>query len=409
MASPQAVASPEPENRDRSHPPRDDTAPSREAREPADRPDEQAETADAKPASKPSIGERLRRHPLLTTIAAIALVACVAFGIVYWLDARHYETTDDAFVDARSFSVAAKVGGYVTDVPVTDNQHVDAGAVLAQIDTRDYVAARDQAQALVQQAQANIKNVEAQIFSQDAQIQQARDQADQAAAQLQFAEQEAVRAEDLVQKGAGTVQQQQRTKSDLQASQANDSRAKTGVISAQRQIDVLKAQQKNVEAGLAQARAQLEQAELNLSYTKITAAQAGRVVKLSGAKGTLVAAGQSLMMFVPDDIWVTANYKETQVTDMRPGQPAEIRIDAYPNRKITGHVASVQPGSGTVFSLLPAENATGNFTKIVQRVPVRVSVPADLAQEGVLRPGMSVVVSIDRRDHPGETIAAASH
>jgi membrane fusion protein (multidrug efflux system) len=394
MASSQTATVSEFEDRDRSDPPRDDAAPKQKAREKTDQPDHGTE--DKEPEAKPSLRERLRRHWMLTTLGVIVLLVGIVAGVMYWLAARHYETTDDAFVDARSFSVAAKVGGYVTDVLVTDNQHVETGAVLAQIDTRDYVAARDQAQAQVEQAQANIKNVEAQIFSQEAQVQQARDQADQAAAQLQFAEQEASRAQELVQKGAGTVQQQQRTKSDLEAQQANDSRAKTGVTSATRQIDVLKAQQKSAEAGLAQARAQLEQAELNLSYTKITAAQAGRVVKLSGAKGTLVNAGQSLMMFVPDDIWVTANYKETQVTDMRPGQPAEIRIDAYPDHKITGKVASVQPGSGTVFSLLPAENATGNYVKVVQRVPVKIVVdqwPTDVT----IGPGMSVVPKVKVR------------
>ncbi|WP_398473532.1 efflux RND transporter periplasmic adaptor subunit [Tardiphaga sp.] len=394
MASSQTATLSEFEDRDRSDPPRDDAAPKRKAREKTDQPDHGTE--DKEPEAKPSLRERLRRHWMLTTLGVIVLLVGIVAGVMYWLAARHYETTDDAFVDARSFSVAAKVGGYVTDVLVTDNQHVETGAVLAQIDTRDYVAARDQAQAQVEQAQANITNVEAQIFSQEAQVQQARDQADQAAAQLQFAEQEASRAQELVQKGAGTVQQQQRTKSDLEAQQANDSRAKTGVTSATRQIDVLKAQQKSAEAGLAQARAQLEQAELNLSYTKITAAQAGRVVKLSGAKGTLVNAGQSLMMFVPDDIWVTANYKETQVTDMRPGQPAEIRIDAYPDHKITGKVASVQPGSGTVFSLLPAENATGNYVKVVQRVPVKIVVdqwPTDVT----IGPGMSVVPKVKVR------------
>lgn len=392
MASSQGATVSELENLD--HPePRNDAAPKPDPRDKTDQRDRRTHDDGDKAEARPSLRERLRQHRVLTAIGVVALVVCIAFGIVYWLNARHYETTDDAFIDARSFSVAAKVGGYVTDVDVTDNQHVEAGAVLAQIDTRDYVAARDQAQAQVEQAQANIKNVEAQIFSQDAQVQQARDQADQAAAQLQFAEQEAARAQELVQKGAGTVQQQQRTKSDLQASQANDSRAKAGVISAERQIDVLKAQQKSAEAGLAQARAQLAQAELNLSYTKITAAQVGRVVKLSGAKGTLVNAGQSLMMFVPDDIWVTANYKETQVTDMRPGQPAEIRIDAYPDHKITGKVASVQPGSGTVFSLLPAENATGNYVKVVQRVPVKIVVdrwPTDVT----IGPGMSVVPKV---------------
>lgn len=392
MASSQGATVSELENLD--HPePRNDAAPKPDPRDKTDQRDRRTHDDGDKAEARPSLRERLRQHRVLTAIGVVALVVCIAFGIVYWLNARHYETTDDAFIDARSFSVAAKVGGYVTDVDVTDNQHVEAGAVLAQIDTRDYVAARDQAQAQVEQAQANIKNVEAQIFSQDAQVQQARDQADQAAAQLQFAEQEAARAQELVQKGAGTVQQQQRTKSDLQASQANDSRAKAGVISVERQIDVLKAQQKSAEAGLAQARAQLAQAELNLSYTKITAAQVGRVVKLSGAKGTLVNAGQSLMMFVPDDIWVTANYKETQVTDMRPGQPAEIRIDAYPDHKITGKVASVQPGSGTVFSLLPAENATGNYVKVVQRVPVKIVVdrwPTDVT----IGPGMSVVPKV---------------
>lgn len=391
MASPQAVSVSELEDRDHTDPTRGDAAPKREARDKTEQPDDDSRDDKTKP--KPSLRERLRQHWMLTTVGVIVLAVCIVAGVTYWLAARHYESTDDAFVDARSFSVAAKVGGYVTNVAVTDNQHVDAGTVLAQIDTRDYVAARDQAQAQVEQAQANIKNVEAQIFSQQAQVQQARDAADQAAAQLQFAQQEASRAEELVQKGAGTVQQQQRTKSDLEAQQANDSRAKTGVTSAERQIDVLKAQQKSAEAGLAQAKAQLEQAELNLSYTKITAAQAGRVVKLSGAKGTLVNAGQSLMMFVPDDIWVTANYKETQVTDMRPGQPAEIRIDAYPDHKITGKVASVQPGSGTVFSLLPAENATGNYVKVVQRVPVKIVVdqwPTDVT----IGPGMSVVPKV---------------
>lgn len=387
------------DSRERPSSPRDDASPKVETRDKTDAPDKADEDNkdDAKKdAPKPSIGDRLRQHWMLATAGAVVLVVAIAFGIIYWLNARLYESTDDAFVDARSFSVAAKVGGYVTDVMVTDNQHVDGGAVLAQIDTRDYVAARDQAQAQVEQAAANIKNVEAQIYSQDAQVQQARDQADQAAAQLQFAQQEAARAEDLVQKGAGTVQQQQRTKSDLDAQKANDSRAKTAVLSAERQIDVLQAQKKSSEAALQQAKAQLEQAELNLNYTKITAAQSGRVVRLSGAKGTLVNAGQSLMMFVPDDIWVTANYKETQVTDMRPGQPADIRIDAYPDRKITGKVASVQPGSGTVFSLLPAENATGNYVKVVQRVPVKIVVdqwPTDVT----IGPGMSVVPTVKVR------------
>ena len=338
---------------------------------------EQADDKDEAP--KPSIAERLRQHWLLTSIVAVVLVVALVAGILYWLDARHYESTDDAFVDARVFSVAAKVGGYVTDVLVTDNQHVEAGQPLAQIDERDYRTA-------LEQAQAQVANIDAQIFSQQAQIQQARDQADQADAQLKFAQQEAGRAQELVAKGAGTVQQQQRTNSDLDAQQANNSRARTAVTAAERQVKVLEAQKQS-------AQAQLEQAQLNLGYTKIVAVQPGRVVKLGAAKGAFVNAGQSLMMFVPDDIWITANFKETQVTDMRPGQPVDIRIDAYPDQKVTGHIASVQPGSGTVFSLLPAENATGNYVKVVQRVPVKIVVdawPTDVS----IGPGMSVVPEV---------------
>lgn len=342
------------------------------------------------PAVAPSLQDQLRQHWLLATAGAIVLIAALVGGLLYWLEVRHYESTDDAFVAARSFSVAAKVGGYVTDIPVTDNQHVNAGDLLAKIDERDYRIAVEQADAQVAVAKANIDNVEAQIDSQQEQIKQAQAQLEQAQAQLQFAQEEFARAQDLVEKGAGTVQRQQQTRSDLQAQQANTERAKTAVTSAQLGIKTLQAQLEGAKAQLLQSQAQLEQARLNLQYTSVVAAQSGRVVKLGGAKGTFVTAGQSLMMFVPDEVWIVANYKETQLNDMRPGQPVDIRIDAYPGRKLTGHVESVQPGSGTAFSLLPAENATGNYVKVVQRVPVKIAVdnwPADLP----VGPGMSVV------------------
>ncbi|WP_433995396.1 HlyD family secretion protein [Bradyrhizobium macuxiense] len=339
---------------------------------------------------KRSMRDRLREHWMLATAGACLLLLALVAGGVYWLNIRHYESTDDAFVAARSFAVAAKVGGYVVEVPVTDNQHVNAGDLLARIDERDYKIAVDQASAQVAVAEANISNVQAQIDSQQEQIKEARAQAQQAEAQLKFAEQEAARAQDLVDKGAGTVQRQQQTRSDLDAQQANASRARTAVTAAELGVKTLEAQLKSSKASLEQAQTQLDQAKLNLQYTRITAAQSGRVVKLSGAVGTFVAPAQSVMMLVPDEVWITANYKETQLTDMRPGQPVEIRIDAYPGRKLTGHVASVQPGSGTAFSLLPAENATGNFVKVVQRVPVKIVVdnwPDDVP----VGPGMSVV------------------
>jgi membrane fusion protein (multidrug efflux system) len=352
-------------------------------------------TADREAGTKPqettpSLRQRLREHWILASVATGVLLVAVIGGLAYWLSVRDYESTDDAFVAARSFSVAPKVSGYVTEIPVTDNQHVNAGDLLARIDDRDYVIAVDQAKAQVSVAEANIDNVQAQIASQHQQVDQARAQVDQAEAQLQFAKQEEARAKDLVDKGAGTVQREQQTRSDLQSQQANDVRAKAALVAAELGVKTLEAQLESARAQLQQAQAQLDQANLNLQYTRVTAAQAGRVVKLSGAVGTFATAGQSLMMFVPDEIWIVANYKETQLRDMRPGQPVEFSIDAYPGRKLIGRVASVQPGSGTAFSLLPAENATGNFVKVVQRVPVKIVVdnwPADVA----IGPGMSVV------------------
>jgi membrane fusion protein (multidrug efflux system) len=352
---------------------------------------EHAPGTKARPSSgKPSWRQRLREHWMLASLAACVLLIALIGGFAYWLQIRHFESTDDAFVAARSFPVAPKVGGYVAVVPVTDNQHVNAGDLLARIDDRDYRIAIDQAQAQVAVAQANIANVDAQVENQQAQIDQAKAQLKQAEAQLQFAQEEADRAGDLVQKGAGTVQRAQQTKSDLEAQQANTSRAKAAAIGAELGLKVLQTQRKSAEASKQQADAQLDQARLNLQYTNVQAAQSGHVVKLSGAKGTFAVAGQSLMMFVPDEVWITANYKETQLADMRPGQPVEIRIDAYPGRRLRGHVDSVQPGSGTAFSLLPAENATGNFVKVVQRVPVKIVVddwPSDIP----VGPGMSVV------------------
>jgi membrane fusion protein (multidrug efflux system) len=350
----------------------------------AQRPDE------ARPAQADSFGKRLRQHWVLAAVTGSIVVIALVAGLIYWLNIRNYESTDDAFVAARSFSIAPKVSGYVTEVAVTDNQHVAAGQFLARIDQRDYKIAVDQAQAQVATAKANIANIIEQINSQQAQIEQAKAQLEQAQAQLKFAEQEAARAKELVQTGAGTVQREQQTDSDLRAQQANTARAKSAVIAAELQDKVLATQRDSAQASLEQAQAQLAQAKLNLDYTNIDAAQPGKVAKLSAAKGAFVTSGQSLMMFVPDEVWVTANFKETQLRDMRPGQKAEVRIDAYPGRKLNGHVASVQPGSGTVFSLLPAENATGNFVKVVQRVPVKIVVddwPADLA----IGPGMSVV------------------
>jgi membrane fusion protein, multidrug efflux system len=374
--------------------------PSAEKGEPPGRRREQVPAkTDRKPGEQPkeasdkerrSFRDRLREHWLVVTVAACLVLIGIVGGIVNWLEVRDYESTDDAFVAARSFSIAPKVGGYAVEVPVTDNQHVKAGDVLARIDERDYKIAVDQAQAQVAVAQANIDNVQAQIDSQHQQVDQAKAQLEQTQAAEVFAQQEETRSSDLVKRGADTVQHDQQNRSNLQQAQANTTRAKAALTAAELGIKTLEAQLESARASLQQAQAQLDQAKLNLGYTRVTAAQDGRVVKLTGAVGTYATPGQSLMMFVPDDIWVVANYKETQLADMRSGQRVDFTIDAYPGRTITGHVDSVQPGSGTAFSLLPAENATGNYVKVVQRVPLKIVVdhwPDDVA----IGPGMSVV------------------
>jgi membrane fusion protein, multidrug efflux system len=367
-----------------------DLLPKEKAEQPPSRPRADGE---AKRSAGVARETRGRRHLIVVPLAILLLVAVAAGGYVYWDDARHFESTDDAFIAARQFAIAPKVSGYLMDVPVTDNQHVDAGAVIARLDDRDYRTALAQAEAQLLAALTNIQSIDAQVTVQQAQIAQSQAQVQQTEASLVFARQQAARFDMLARTGAGSVQNAQQYDSQLHQQEAVLKTAEAALTAAERQIDALEAQRSTAVANLAQAAAQRDQARLNLSYTVVTAAQSGRVTNLSAGVGEYVSAGTDLTMFVPDDIWVTANFKETQLDAMRPRQPVTIHIDAYPERELQGHVASVQPGSGTAFSLLPAENATGNYVKIVQRVPVKIVMddpPADIA----LGPGMSVVPSV---------------
>jgi membrane fusion protein (multidrug efflux system) len=349
---------------------RADSAPGREAK-PAG--------AEAAASRSPLDGLRKRRGLALALVigTAIAILAIV----LWWLQARNYETTDDAFIDTRTVQISAQVAAAIVDVPVTDNQLVDAGAALVRLDDRDYVAQRDQ-------AQASVANFKAQIIAQQAKIDQAEKQTAQAQAALTFAQQQAERYEQLAKQGTATVEQAQQYRSNLLQSQATFAAAQANAIATEKQDPVLEAQ-------LNTAAAQLEQAEANLSRTTITAPVDGRVTKLTAAKGGYAAVGQALMMFVPREVWVTANFKETQLDLMRPGQPVDIEIDAYPDRTFKGHLDSIQSGSGTAFSLLPAENATGNYVKIVQRVPVKIVF--DTPPDVLLGPGISVVPTVKVR------------
>jgi membrane fusion protein (multidrug efflux system) len=349
----------------------------------------EVEERQPRPTEQPRTG-LFRRRPVVSAIGAVLLASVLGGGYLYVDYAGHFQSTDDAFIAARQSSLAPKVSGYITAVPVTDNQHVAAGDVIALIDDRDYRIALQQAQAQVAAAQASIENIDAQLNVQQAQISANEAQVDQAQAALVFAEQQAARYDHLEQTGYGTVQNAQQYTSQLHQQQAALSSAQATLKLAQRQMEALKAQRNSALASLAQAQAQRDQAQLNLSYTTVTAAQPGRVANLGAAVGQFAQPGTNLITFVPDQIWVTANFKEIQLDRMRPGERVMLKIDAYPGRAIRGHVDSVQPGSGTAFSLLPAQNATGNYVKIVQRVPVKIVMdnpPDDVA----LGPGMSVV------------------
>jgi membrane fusion protein (multidrug efflux system) len=339
---------------------------------------------------RPSGNERVKKRSWRETFSARrGLFVALAIGslivllllVLWWLHARQYETTDDAFIDTRTVQISAQVGAAIVDVPVTDNQLVEAGAELVRLDDRDYIAQRDQ-------SKANVDNLAAQIVSQTAKVEQAKKQAVQAQAALTFAQQESDRYQQLAQKGTATIEQAQQYSSNLLQSEATFAAAQANAVATEKQIPTLDAQRKTAEA-------QLAQAEANLSRTIVTAPVAGRVTRLTAAKGGYAAVGQALIMFVPRDVWVTANFKETQLDLMRPGQPVDIEIDAYPDRTFKGHIDSVQSGSGTAFSLLPAENATGNYVKIVQRVPVKIVF--DHIPDVLLGPGMSVVPTVKVR------------
>ncbi len=345
--------------------------------------------AAAKPGGKPA-RSLLRRHPIGAAIGALLLLAAIVGGGLWYIEARQFETTNDAFIAARTFSVAPKVSGYIAEVFVEDNQHVAAGAPIVRIDERDFKVGITKAEADIQSAEAAIQSAAAQTTEQESHVRESEAQVKQSEAALTYARDENERAQDLLRRGAGTVERAQQTASTLIRAQATLAGSQAALNAAATQVAVIEAQRKRAEASLAEARAELDQAKLNLAYTNVTAQQAGRIARLTAAKGELAQAGQSLSMFVPDDVWVTANFKETQLDLIRPGQKAEMTIDAYPGRTFHGHVQSIQPGSGTAFSLLPAQNATGNYVKVVQRVPVKL-VFDDLPQDVTIGPGMSVV------------------
>jgi membrane fusion protein (multidrug efflux system) len=345
------------------------------------------------PAHKRNV---IRRAALvLALLAGTAIVAY--YGHDYWTNGRYLESTDDAYVKADSTIISPKVSGYIAQVLVGDNEPVKSGQLLARIDDRDFRAALGQARADVAAAGAAVRNLDAQIALQQPVIEQGTADIAAAEANLKFAQEEQARYDGLMKTGSGTVQRAQQTDAALREKTAQLQHGKSGLLAAERKVDVLTTERAKAVAQLDRARAVEQQAALNLSYTEITAPVDGTIGARSLRTGQFVQAGTQLMAVVPlDAVYVVANFKETQLTNMRNGQPVELRIDSFRGTKLKGHVDSLSPASGLEFALLPPDNATGNFTKIVQRVPVKI-VLDDHKLKGLLRPGMSAEPTVNTK------------
>ncbi len=353
-------------------------------------------------------GRHLFRR-LVLPLAALAMLAGGAhFGWRWWTVGRFQEVTDDAFLQADKVTVAPKVGGFVAAVLVADNQPVRAGDVLARIDDRDYQVAVLQDEADLDKAKASLAGVASALVQQQARIVEARADVANAGAALAFATQEHKRYGDLLASGAGTSQRSQQAASDLQIKQATLEKAKAGSDAAQKQTDGLRSLEDAARASLRRSEINLRQARNNLDDTVIRAPIDGVVGDRSMRRGQLVQPGTNLLTVVPlgPALYIVANFKETQTGEMAEGQRAQLTVDALGPHVFAGHVESLAPGTGSQFALLPPENATGNFTKIVQRVPVRIALDPGDPLIARLRPGLSAEATVDLRDAPERELPA---
>ena len=355
-------------------------------------------------AAAPAAPKKARfKKPLLVGTSLLVLAAAVYAGWEYWTVGRFEVSTDDAYVQADNTTVAPKVSGYLETVLVNDNEPVKAGQVLAHIDDRDFRTALDQAKANVSVAEAVIADKRAALETQQSIIDAAKATIAVDVANQTFAEQDNARYASLAATGAGSVQNAQQASSRNAATHATVARDTAALATAVKQVDTLKADLAQAQANLVQDQAAERQAELNLSYTAIVAAVDGVVGNRTLRVGQYVQAGTQLMAIVPiQAAYIVANYKETQLTDVHAGQPADVEVDMFPGVVAHGHVDSLAPGSGQEFALLPPDNATGNFTKIVQRIPVKIVLDPGSALVGQLRPGMSVNPTITTKSaHAG--------
>jgi membrane fusion protein (multidrug efflux system) len=336
---------------------------------------------------------------LLFALAGLVLIGLAVWLIDYLLVGQYFVSTDDAYIAADTSMIAAKVDGYVTAVPVLDNQVVAKGDALATIDNQDYTVALAGAQADMAADRAALQSDQAQLSLQQAKIAAARAAVTGDQAKVAFAADNQRRYAKLSGTGASTAQDTNQADTDLATAQANLAADQANLLGAVRMIDVLNAAAAQSNAALQQAAAHVAQAELDLGHTQIRAPFDGVVGNKTVAVGDYLQSGTQIMAIVPlHQVYVIANFKETQITRLAPGQRTHIVVDGFPDLKVTGTVASISPASGQEFALLPPDNATGNFTKIVQRVPVKIWINLNSNLIGKLRPGMSVEPDIDTRN-----------
>jgi membrane fusion protein, multidrug efflux system len=356
-------------------------------------PNAKANQLPSEAAAPPAPAKSKLRRLLLAGTAVALLSGAVWYGWEYWTVGRYLVSTDDAYVKADNTTIAPKVSGYLSEVLAFDNQHVKAGQILARIDDRDFKVALDQAKADVAAAQAAVASKQAQLEVQQAVIDAAKATIDVDTAAKTFANQENKRYTDLAATGYGSVQNAQQAQSRNAGAEAAILRDTANLASANKQVELLKAEIAQATAAAARAAAQQAQAELNLSYTTVTAPIDGAVGNRTLRTGQYVQAGTQLMSLVPSSgAYVVANFKETQLTHVREGQAVDVAVDMFPGQIVHGHVDSLAPASGQEFALLPPDNATGNFTKVVQRIPVKIALDGGAPIE--LRPGMSVIPTI---------------
>lgn len=361
-----------------------------------------ATEAPAAPAAKK------RRNPVLPVILAALVAGAAWYGYGWWTEGRFMVSTEDAYIEGDIAIVSPKVGGYVKSVDVKSNQLVKAGDRLVTLDDGDYRIAVDQAKAQIAVQHLTLNRIDAQTKGAEATLAQANAQKQAAAASLDLAELSYKRVSGLQAQSVASTADLDSAKTQLDQARANLIGADANIAAAEANIAVLRAQRAEADAGIRSSELALEKAERDLGFTVLKAPYDGVVGNLSVQTGDLVSAGKRLAALVPvQELYIEANFKETQIAKLVPGSKVGIHVDAYGDKTIEGTVTSISPASGAVFSMLPAENATGNFTKVVQRVPVRIAIPDEVLKEGHLRAGLSVIVDVDTRTAPeGAALAA---